>query len=263
MKSLKFYNSSTRWFVSSLGSNQVQVADRLMCECKSNRRSISTLLSTPSTLRICLEGSQASSHVNIAVITGEIGSNKYRTSSNVFRYFTTYLKAWYSRFWVRAGLTGLLISFLIFKRYLARHGKKWCAQPSCWAVESDQRLFLECDPTAQMSLELLFTWNEFFSSRSSWTHIACAIVSKLWHDYQQLLPDLWLALQRPASPTLPALSVMIYTTFIAYVPHFWRQRYDQDEHIRLSKMLDLLVTQGFMRRISEIDDHYCGYRMDK
>lgn len=57
--------------------------------------------------------------------------------------------------------------------------------------------------------------------------------------------------------------VMIYTTFIAYVPHFWRQRYDQDEHIRLSKMLDLLVTQGFMRRISEIDDHYCGYRIDK
>ena len=151
MKSLKFYNSSTRWFVSSLGSNQVQVADRLMCECKSNRRSISTLLSTPSTLRICLEGSQASSHVNIAVITGEIGSNKYRTSSNVFRYFTTCLKAWYSRcdwpFDLVSGFQKIFIPII----------KKWCAQPSCRAVESDQRLFLECDPTAQMSLELLFT----------------------------------------------------------------------------------------------------------
>ena len=139
-----------------------------------------------------------------------------------------------------------------------------CIQPSCGAVECDQPLFLECDYTARLSREIQPTWNHLFSSRPSWTHIACAIVPPLrsdWKEYQQIVSDLWLALQavtlhfvwtdrnrrlfdqRSATPTVPALSV-IYTTFSAHVRYFRRHCYDQNERIRLAKVLDQLATQG-------------------
>ena len=67
-----------------------------------------------------------------------------------------------------------------------------CTQPSCGAVESDQHLFLECDHTAQLWREILPTWDQLFSSRPRWTHIACAIVPPLrsdWKEYQQIVSD--------------------------------------------------------------------------
>ena len=102
-------------------------------------------------------------------------------------------------------------------------------QPSCGAAESDFHLFLECDQTAQLWRKLLPSWDQFFSSRPRWTHIACAINPTLqsdWKEYQQIISDSWLALQamtlhfvwtyrnrrlydqRPATPTVPALSVI-------------------------------------------------------
>ena len=131
-------------------------------------------------------------------------------------------------------------------------------------MESDQHLFLECDHTAQLWREILPTLDQFFPYRPRWTHIAFAIVPPLrseWKEYQQIVSDLWLALQavtlhfvwtdrnrrlfdqRSATPTVPALSV-IYTTFSAHVRYFRRQCYDQDERIRLAKVLDQLATQG-------------------
>ncbi|CCI10245.1 unnamed protein product [Albugo candida] len=59
----------------------------------------------------------------------------------------------------------------------------------------------------------------------------------VWIDRSRRLFD-----QRSATPTVPALFV-IYTTHSANVRYFRRQRYDQDESIRLAKVLAQLEAQ--------------------
>nr|CCA18927.1 AlNc14C59G4390 [Albugo laibachii Nc14] len=128
---------------------------------------------------------------------------------------------------------------------------------SCEAVESDQHPFFDCDHTAQLCLELVPTWDQFFSSRPRWTNIAFAIVPPVqteWKEFQQILSDLWLALQtvtlhfiwsdrnrilydkRLPTPTIPALSV-ISTALSAHVWYFRRHCYVEDDRIQLAKVL--------------------------
>nr|CCA18947.1 AlNc14C60G4410 [Albugo laibachii Nc14] len=147
-----------------------------------------------------------------------------------------------------------------------------CIQPSCGAVEVDQHLFFDCDHTAQLFWNYSRHGITFFSSRPRWTNIACAIVPPVrteWKEYQQILSDLWLALQtvtlhfiwsdrnrilfdnRPPTPTIPALSV-IYTTFSAHVRYFRRQCYDEDDRIQLAKVLDQLSKQDILKGKEEI-----------
>ena len=79
----------------------------------------------------------------------------------------------------------------------------------------------------------------------------------VWTDRNRHIFD-----QRSATPTILAVSV-IHTPFSAHVRYNRRQFYEQDEQIRLAKVLEQLATQASFGGVSEVEDHGCGYDTGK